>query len=114
MRPARSRQTSTASRASATTTRSSASTIPTARGFCNPSVGHLTYNQFGGNIGGAIKRNKVFFFANYLRTMDRSANTNQTNIAANAFRTGDLSGAPGHEVYDPKTGLQDGTGQNRE
>ena len=84
-----------------------------ARAFFNPTVGHLAYNQFGGNIGGPIKRNKVFFFANYLRTMDREANTNQTNIPDNPFRTGDLSGDPGHQVYDPATGLQDGTGQNR-
>ena len=85
-----------------------------ARSFFNPSVGHLAYNQFGGNIGGPIKRNKIFFFANYLRTMDREANTNQTNIPSNPFRTGDLSGDPGHQVYDPTTGLLDGTGQNRE
>src|SRR5258708_537934 len=84
-----------------------------ARSFFNPSVGHLAYNQFGGNIGGPIKHNKIFFFANYLRSMDREANTNQTNIPDNPFRTGDLSGDPGHQVYDPATGLQDGTGQLR-
>ena len=85
-----------------------------ARAFFNPSVGHLAYNQFGFNVGGPIKHNKVFFFANYLRTMDREANTNQTNIPSNPFRTGDLSGDPGHQVYDPTTGLQDGSGQGRD
>jgi outer membrane receptor protein involved in Fe transport len=83
------------------------------RSFFNPSVGHLVYNYFGGNIGGPIKRNKLFFFANYLRTMDHEANTNQTNIPSNEFRKGDLSGDPGHQVYDPTTGTQDGSGQNR-
>ncbi|HLK67997.1 MAG TPA: carboxypeptidase regulatory-like domain-containing protein [Bryobacteraceae bacterium] len=84
-----------------------------ARSFFNPTVGHLAYNYFGGNLGGPIKRNKVFFFANYLRTEDHEANTNQNNIPDNAFRTGDLSGDPGHIVYDPTTGLQDGSGQGR-
>ena len=84
-----------------------------ARSFFNPTVGHLAYNYVGGNIGGPIKRNKLFLFANYLRTMDHEANTNQTNIPDDAFRTGNLSGDPGHQVYDPLTGLQDGSGQGR-
>lgn len=84
-----------------------------ARSFFNPSVGHLAYNYFGGNIGGPIKKNKIFFFANYLRIMDHEANTNQTNIPDNPFRTGDLSGDPSHQVYDPLTGAQDGSGQDR-
>jgi hypothetical protein len=85
-----------------------------ARSFFNPTVGHLAYNYLGGNIGGPVRHNKVFFFANYLRTMDHEANTNQENIPDNPFRTGDLSGDPTHQVYDPLTGTQDGSGQNRD
>jgi hypothetical protein len=84
-----------------------------ARSFFNPTVGHLAYNYFGGNIGGPVKKNKLFFFVNYLRTLDHEANTNQTNVPSNEFRKGDLSGDPGHIVYDPLTGTQDGSGQNR-
>jgi hypothetical protein len=84
-----------------------------ARSFFNPTVGHLAYNYVGGNLGGPIKHNKLFFFANFLRTMDHEANTNQTDIPDDAFRTGNLSGDPGHQVYDPLTGMQDGSGQGR-
>ena len=84
-----------------------------ARAFFNPSVGHLAYNQTGGNVGGPIKRNKVFYFVNYLNTQDHEANTNLLTIPDQAFVNGDLSGDTKHVVYDPATGLQDGSGQLR-
>src|SRR5258708_15717486 len=37
-----------------------------ARNFFDPAVGHLAYNYFGGNIGGPLKKNKLFFFSHYL------------------------------------------------
>jgi hypothetical protein len=76
-------------------------------------VGHIAYNFIGGNIGGPVKHSKLFFFANYLGSMDHAANTNQTNVPSDPCRTGDLSGDPGHPVYDPASGLQDGSGMNR-
>jgi hypothetical protein len=82
-----------------------------ARAFFNPSVGHLVYNRVGGNIGGPIRRNRVFFFADYLRTMDHEANTNLVTIPSMAFRQGDLSGDPTHIVYDPASGNLDGSGR---
>jgi len=82
-----------------------------ARSYFNPSVGHLAYNYVGGNVGGAIKKNKIFFFGDYLRTMDHEANTNLVTVPPNQWRTGDLSGA-GQIVYDPNTGNPlDGTGR---
>jgi outer membrane receptor protein involved in Fe transport len=83
-----------------------------ARSFFNPSVGHLAYNQTGGNIGGPIKHNKIFFFVNYVNTQDHEANTNQTNIPDGLFRIGNFSQDPTHIVYDPATGDQF-SGQNR-
>jgi hypothetical protein len=82
-----------------------------ARSFFNPSVGHLAYNYVGGNVGGAIKKNKIFYFGDYLRTMDHEANTNLVTAPPNPWRTGDLSGAA-QIIYDPTTGNPlDGTGR---
>ena len=74
-----------------------------ARAFFNPTVGVVAYNYFGGNIGGPIKKNRIFFFADYLRQSDHEANTNLVTIPSAASRTGDLS-ADTHVVYDPATG----------
>lgn len=73
-----------------------------ARSFFNPSVGHLAYNYFGGNIGGPIIHNKLFFFGDYLRVNDHEANTNLVTVPSQAFRNGDLSAAPS-QIYDPTT-----------
>jgi Carboxypeptidase regulatory-like domain/TonB dependent receptor len=79
-----------------------------ARNFFDPSVGHLAYNYFGGNLGGPIKKNKIFFFGDYLRTTDHEANTNLGTIPPTAWRTGNLSGSS-TTIYDPSTGNPDGT-----
>jgi hypothetical protein len=71
------------------------------RSFFNPAVGHIAYNQVGGNIGGPIKKNKLFYFTDYLKTMDHEANTNLFNVPSMDYRKGDFSGDPTHIVYDP-------------
>ena len=81
-----------------------------ARNFFDPSVGHLAYNYFGGNVGGPIRKNKMFFFGDFLRTTDHEANTNLGTIPPSSWRTGNLSSAP-NTVYDPATGNADGTGR---
>ena len=74
-----------------------------ARAFFTKSVGHLAYNYFGGNLGGAIKKNKWFIFGDYLRTMDHEANTNTLTIPSAPYKAGNLS-AGKSAVYDPLTG----------
>lgn len=74
-----------------------------ARNFFDSSVGHLAYNYFGGNVGGPIKKNKLFFFADYLKVFDHEANTNLVSIPSMALRSGDLSSST-TAVYNPFTG----------
>jgi hypothetical protein len=82
-----------------------------ARSFFNPSVGHLAYNYVGGNLGGPIKKNKMFIFGDYLRVMDHEGNTNNVTVPPNPWRTGDLSSGT-TTIYDPNTGNPlDGTGR---
>ncbi len=82
-----------------------------ARSFFNASVGHLAYNYVGGNFGGPIKKNKIFFFGDYLKVMDHEANTNLVTIIPTQWRNGDLSTAS-TIIYDPNSGNPlDGTGR---
>jgi hypothetical protein len=81
-----------------------------ARNSFNPSVGHLAFNQFGGNIAGPIRKNKLFFFADYQRVTDHEANTNTVTVPSGAFHNGDLGASP-TVIYDPSTGNPDGTGR---
>jgi hypothetical protein len=81
-----------------------------ARNFFDTSIGHLAYNYVGGNLGGPIRKNKIFIFGDYLKVMDHEANTNTGTISPAAWRTGDLSSAA-TVIYDPTTGNPDGTGR---
>jgi hypothetical protein len=92
-----------------------------ARAYFNKSVGHLTYNYFGGGLGGPILKDKLFFYADFFRSPDHEANSNILTIpppqwyTPNAEGNIDLSGplqANGKgQIYDPATGNPDGSGR---
>ncbi len=69
-------------------------------------------NQFGASLGGPLKRNRTFFFANYEGLRIQQSITNRTLLPIAAMRDGDLSGVnpvdeegkPFPQIIDPKTG----------
>ncbi|MBV9038485.1 MAG: carboxypeptidase regulatory-like domain-containing protein, partial [Acidobacteriaceae bacterium] len=81
-----------------------------ARSFFNPGVGHLVYNYFGGNVGGPVIKNRLFYFGDILRVTDHEANTNLLTIPTPAQISGNLS-ASTTAIYNPATGNPDGSGR---
>jgi hypothetical protein len=65
------------------------------RNFFSPSATIFHQNQFGGVIGGPIKKNKAFFFFAYQGTRNRQPDVNggnSTTVFSQQQRSGDFSG----------------------
>ncbi|MDP2989417.1 MAG: TonB-dependent receptor, partial [Kiritimatiellota bacterium] len=72
-----------------------------------------TYNYYGFNLGGPIRRNRTFFFGNYLGIKDRRGDGYIISVPTALFRAGDFSSVlPRVIIYDPATGNRD-TGVGR-
>jgi hypothetical protein len=67
-------------------------------------------NQGGGAVGGPIRKNKLFFFADWEITLQRQNGSALQTIANDALRQGNFSGT-GASIYDPLTGNPNGTGR---
>ena len=58
--------------------------------------GHFSQNQFGGTVGGPIKQDRMFFFADYQGLRSTTAKTVLSVIPTVAMRSGDLTELASH------------------
>jgi hypothetical protein len=75
-----------------------------ATGFPNTKVEPLKQNQFGGSIGGPVRRDKTFFFGFYEGFRNRTGDSFISTVPSMAERQGDFS-AMCTEGIDPTTGF---------
>ncbi len=63
-----------------------------ARNFFAVSKNALKRNQFGGTVGGPIKKDKIFFFTDLERSLQRQGIVFNDTLPTNAMRTGNFAG----------------------
>ena len=61
-----------------------------ARNYYSPTRGVFIQNQFGGTAGGPIRKNKIFWFADYQGTRQILGQTQSYPVPSDADRTGNL------------------------
>lgn len=68
-------------------------------------------NQYGGRLGGAIIKNKLFYFGSFENSTDRRFAGALQTVPTAMMRTGNLSTST-LPIYDPNTGAANGTGRD--
>jgi len=68
------------------------------------------YNNYGGTIGGPIKKNKLFYFYSFDGTRQRDGAVGTYSVPTPAMRAGNFSSYT-TTIYDPRTGAANGTGR---
>ncbi len=69
-------------------------------------------NQFGGSVGGPIKRNKMFFFLNYEGFRETAPTTVFNRVPTLAERNGDFSASQSQYYSDPTCNTEQVKGSN--
>ena len=65
-------------------------------------------NQYGGTIGGPVRQNRLFFFANYEGLREDKALTSRGSVPLAALRAGNFAGR--NPIYDPASRVQQPNG----
>ncbi|MEP6538559.1 MAG: TonB-dependent receptor [Bryobacteraceae bacterium] len=73
--------------------------------FARSDVGKPPFklNQYGASLGGPIRRNKTFFFADYEGYREIFGDTQVQTVPVAQIRTGDFRGVVANGIYDPLT-----------
>ncbi|HEY3443456.1 MAG TPA: TonB-dependent receptor [Paludibaculum sp.] len=82
---------------------------PRADGTASPKPLRI-YNNYGGTIGGPIKKNKLFYFYSFDGTRQRDGAVGTYSVPTADMKAGNFS-AYGTTIYDPLTGTADGKGR---
>lgn len=73
-----------------------------ARNFFAATTPPLNLHQFGGSLGGPIRKDKTHFFASWEETRETFGSATVATVPTLAERVGDFSALPG-AIYDPLT-----------
>lgn len=71
------------------------------------------YNNYGATIGGPIKKDKLFYFASFDGTSQKTSANGLYTVPTAAQRAGDFSAYGNTAIYNPFTGNPDGTGRQQ-